>query len=266
MARLVFVCLLLVSTLARAQDCRDATGEPTACTATPVTVEATVTSYDVPSTPAPVPPLPSEPGPSFFEHSRERTLGYVGWELAFDVVSLEALRFTQAGPERASEAAREAGVQPPGETVLAGATLIAGVRPVPWLRLPELRLTFGGGDYERRLASWSDGTQEADASLESVFFLRAEVAAGIELPMGDVAIYALGHVAIAGYFLDARLSHATAGDLGTAQLAEDAWELGWTAGIAGHLGQGVYLSAAYRHVHTGAEGHSFRFAVTADLE
>jgi hypothetical protein len=264
MARLVFVCLLLAAPLAHAQECRDATGEPAPCPA-PVTVEATVTSYDVPATPAPAPAAPSEPGPSFFEHSRERTLGYVGWELAFDVVSLGALRFTQAGPERAGEMAREAGVRPPGETVLAGATLLVGVRPVPWLRLPELRLSFGGGDYERRLATWSDGTRQGDASLESLFFLRAEVAAGVELPMGDVAIYALGHVAIAGYFLDARLTHAT-GDLGTAQLAEDAWELGWTAGIAGHLGGGVYLSAAYRHVHTGAEGHSLRFAISVDVD
>jgi hypothetical protein len=28
----------------------------------------------------------------------------------------------------------------------------------------------------------------------------------------------------------------------------------------------VYLSAAYRHVHTGAEGHSLRFAISVDVD
>jgi hypothetical protein len=270
MDRLAFVCLLLTASLASAQDCRDDSGEPAACppasvaaAATPVNVTATITRYDAPATPAPS--APAEPGPSFFEHSRERSVAYGGWELSFDVASLAGLRLTQAGAARAPELARTAALQPGGDVVLAVASMLVGVRPVPWLRVPELRLSVGGGDYEDRAASWSDGAQDADAALGTLFFIRAEVAAGVELPLGELAIFALGHVAIAGYFLDARLDHAVAGDLGAATLAEDAWELGWTAGLAGHVGGGVYFTASYRHVHTGAESNSVRFGVTADL-
>jgi hypothetical protein len=97
-----------------------------------------------------------------------------------------------------------------------------------------------------------------------VLVLRAELGAGVEIPIDDFAIFAMGHIAIAGYFVEAALSHPTAGGLGVQLLAEDAWEAGWTVGIAGRIGGGIRLSAAYRHVHTGAEADQVRFAVEFD--
>lgn len=100
-----------------------------------------------------------------------------------------------------------------------------------------------------------------EATLRSVYFVRAELAGGFELPIDDVAIYAMGHVAIAGYFMEARLTHPSAGDLGVQTLAEDAWEVGWSLGISGHLGEGIRLSAAYRHVHTGVVSDHVRLGI-----
>lgn len=262
MARAVFFCVLCLTSIAQAQDCRDATGEPTPCPTpeAPATITATVTSYDVPATPTYE--APSEP-PRPAAH--QDAFVFVGWELAFDSVALGRLGFSQAGPERAPELARGAVAWGTPETLMVLPTLVLGWRPMPWLRLPELRLSMGGGDLSDAAVSWTDGAQSSDATLGTIFAVRAEVAGGFEIPIEDLSLFALGHVAIAGYFMDARLQHPVAGDLGVATLAEDAVEAGWTAGIAGHLGAGIYLYGAYRHIHTGAETNSIRFGLTVDV-
>jgi hypothetical protein len=258
MPRLLPVCRLLASVLlvaamadasiAEAQDCRDDRGEPAACPApaavsTPIT--ATVSVIEPPAAP------PEE----------ERDVAYFAFELFFDVARPSGLPFTQAGVERAPELARPAVIASAPEVVLGGLSVVLGARPFPWLRIPEVRFSFGGGDYEGESASWRDGDQQMDATLGSVFLVRAELAGGFELPIDDFAIYAMGHVAIAGYFMEARLGHPSAGDLGVQTLAEDAWELGWTVGISGHIGDGIRLNAAYRHVHTGMESSQVRFGI-----
>ncbi len=242
--------------VARAQDCRDERGEPIACPVTAAVSAPTV------SEPAPIPvPSPASSDPATSSSDEDAFTAYFGYELFFDVGRPAGLGFTQVGAERAPELARPAIVAGAPEVVLGGLSVVLGARPFPWLRIPELRLSFGGGDYESEAASWRDGTQAMDASLGSVFVVRAELGGGFEIPIDDFAIYAMGHVALAGYFMEARLVHPSAGDLGVQTLAEDAWEVGWTVGFSGHIGDGVRLNASYRHVHTGMESDQVRFGV-----
>lgn len=254
MARLLLPCLLcalaLVSSTAAAQDCRDERGEPAPCPAPAPSTPPAAAVAPVESV-APAPPPPSDAEPT----------AYFGYELFFDVGRPAGLGFTQAGAERAPELARPAIVADAPEVILGGLSVVLGARPLPWLRIPELRFSFGGGDYEGESASWRDGNQAMDATLGTMFVVRAELAGGFELPIDDFAIYAMGHVAIAGYFVEARLMHPSAGDLGVQTLAEDAWEVGWTIGISGQIGDGVRLNAAYRHVHTGMESDQVRFGL-----
>lgn len=255
---LFIVSLVSLSFIARAhaQDCRDATGEPIACAV------AAVAPYTPPPeapAPAPVEPVSSCEASAPAE---DPLRAYVSYDLFVDVARPAGLSFTQVGADRAPELAREAVLLGMSEVAIGGLSIAVGVRPYPWLRIPEFRLSFGGGDYEDGTMRWQGGT--SDAHLHSIFAIRAELAGGFEIPIDDVSIFALGHIALAGYFVEASLMHPVAGDLGVQTLAEDAWEAGWTVGVSMRLDTGFRMGVSYRHVHTGAEADQVRFSMEID--
>ena len=259
------VSLTFISHL-EAQDCRDATGEPIACAAIEAPVVATYAPPpEVPAVaPAPVSVEASMPASCEASTPAEDPLeAYVSFDFFVDVARPAGLSFTQVGADRAPELAREAVLSGMGEVAIGGVSMAIGVRPYPWLRIPEFRLSFGGGDYDDSTMAWQGASSEA--RLHGIFAIRAELAGGFEIPIDDVSIFALGHIALAGYFVEASLLHPVAGDLGVQTLAEDAWEAGWTVGVAMRLDTGFRMGASYRHVHTGAEADQVRFSMEIGL-
>lgn len=263
---LLGVLSLVLVSRAEAQDCRDATGEPVACVAVvesaPI-VSAPIVSAPIESAPSVSAVIESAPSaPASNDGTLADPEAYFNLELVVDLLGLSPLSFTQAGPDRAPEAARDARLFGGGEVPVAGLSLAFGARPFPWLRLPEFRLTVAGGDFEGDASgAWQSQGGTGSARLERIVVMRAELAGGFELPFEDVAFFALGHVALAGYLVEARLDHPVAGDLGVATLAEDAWELGFTVGAAFRVDRNLRIGLAYRHVATGAESNGLRISV-----
>jgi hypothetical protein len=242
--------LLLLSSSALAQ-CRDDRGEPIACTVVPTT------ELSAPTPVVAIEPTPSEPNVHGHEH-RERETGYVDFALTLDDVDMRQLHFSPMNPTSVAEVARGAiatGVGSSFDNLLGGFTVALGFRPVPWLRLPQLRLSAGFGDLNGASVDMVGGSQPLRATFHDLFYLRAELGAGLDLDLDPIRLYALGHIAIAGYFANVTVDHSGLGDLGTDLFAEDTWEAGWTVGMEVELAPDVAYTIAYRHIHTGVESN-----------
>jgi hypothetical protein len=254
--------LLFAASPALAQ-CRDARGEPGPCT---LPMETPL------SAPTPVVPIdgdvPTEPNELGHQH-RERETGYVEFAADLSMVDTRQLHFSPMTPSAVAEIARggvATGVGTNFETALGGFSLTLGARPVPWIRLPQLRLSAGFGDLAGASADLVGGAQPLHATFHDLYYLRAELGGGLDLDFDPVRIYALAHIAIAGYFATATVEHAGLGDLGTDTFAEDAWEAGWTVGMEVELDPNIAYSFGYRHVHTGVESNSFFFGVNGRFD
>lgn len=266
-------CLLFFSLLsvlfpsATHAQCRDARGEPTPCAVAADTPLSAPTPVVIP-TATPEPDPSAEPNQTGHTH-RDSEAGYVDFALMIEGVDTRQLHFSPMTPGAVAEMARGAvasGAGTPFETVLGGFSVALGVRPVPWLRLPQLRLTAGFGDLDGASVDMAGGSQPLRATFHDLYYLRAELGAGIDLDLDPVRLYALGHVAIAGYFASATIEHETLGDLGTDTFAEDVWEAGWTVGMEIELDPHVAYTLAYRHVHTGVESNAVYLGVDVRLE
>ena len=254
----VSLCSLSLPALA---DCRDARGEPIACAPPPA-----------PPPPAPPPPVAASPvappPPSAPGHDhREHEVAYVEYQLELDVVDLSQLHFTPSSPGSVAAMARDGvavGVGSPNEDVLGGFSMAVGVRPVPWLRFPQLRLSCGMGTLDSTVPLVG-AAQPLTASFGDLYFLRAELGGGVDIDLDPVRLYALAHVALAGYFVSATVAHETLGDLGTDTYAKDTWEAGWTVGMEIELFDAFAYTLAFRHIHTGVESSSVFFGVNVRM-
>jgi hypothetical protein len=254
--------ILSVSGTARAQ-CRDASGEPAACTVAPV-----VTPLSGPTPVAPlVEPEPEEPNQTGHTH-RETEVAYVDFALTAEAIDTRQLHFSPMTPRSVPAMARGSvalGVGTPFENATGGLTFALGIRPTPWLRFPQLRLSAGFGDFDGATVDMLGGSQPLRATFHDFSYLRAELGAGVDFDLDPIRFYALGHVAIAGYFASATIEHGTLGDLGTETFAEDVWELGWTVGLEIEILPEVAYTVSYRHVHTGVESNAVMFGLNVRL-
>ncbi|HJK95332.1 MAG TPA: hypothetical protein RMH85_03705 [Polyangiaceae bacterium LLY-WYZ-15_(1-7)] len=111
-----------------------------------------------------------------------------------------------------------------------GFTYGAGYRPLPWLRLPEIRLSFGGGKVD---GSWTalQSDEPLEARVDRHFAIRLEALAGVEHDFGPITPFLRGYAAIAVHTGRAAVRHGRLGDLGHERLLGARGELGLEMGV-----------------------------------
>ncbi len=193
----------------------------------------------------------------------DREGGYSQLGLIVANVDVRRLHLTPQEPGRLPAIARGLlvhGESAPLGLVLGGLTLAYGMRPVPFLRFPELRLAVYGGDVEPS-GTITEQPGEVVATVTSLVVVRADLGIGLEAHAGPVGFYATARAGIAGYFADAHLEHRSLGDFGSTMLAEDAFEVGWELAISCDLDDGVAFRASAEGMHLGAETLGASFGV-----
>lgn len=229
---------------ARADVCRDARGEPIACA------------------PA-APPPPPQSHPADHTH-RDAEVGYVNVAPFLDMSDPSGVRFTPDSPRSVPEVERGShitGLGPGFDHPFAGLSFGFGYRPLPWLRLPELTLSFGYGDFEGTSVGITGGGQALTGSMHDCWLLRAQLAGGFDVDLDPVRFYALGHVGVGGYFAQVDVGGSSIGALGSDTYSAASLELGWTAGVEVELDREIAYTFGFRHIHTGVEQNSVFFGV-----
>lgn len=133
----------------------------------------------------------------------------------------------------------------------------SGFRPLPWLRLPELRVAFGGGDHATR---WTPiGEQGLEGAITRSFLLRLELLAGVEVDLGPVTPFARVYGGVGMHSAKLKVRDTTLGALGSERIVAFAGdvgvELGFNVFFTDDDDERVGLMVAYRHGLVGAEGH-----------
>lgn len=148
-----------------------------------------------------------------------------------------------------------------------GGMFSSGARHHGVLRMPELRLGIGGGDLDARWLSPANGEADGlEVRATGFLYLRAELALGIELPLGAVVPFALARAGYTGWFIDVEVRDAALGNLGTELVADGAWDLGVEVGVAIEVDEHVDLTAAWRRSFTGPAGDGLVVGVTVAPE
>lgn len=144
-----------------------------------------------------------------------------------------------------------------------------GYRPLPWLRLPEVRVGFGGGGYYTGAATYDTGDRGLGVAPTRTFLFRIEVLAGVEFDVGPFTPFLRGYAAGNVRTLRTRVSHRDLGALGTERITKLGGDLGVELGVAIHcrpddqeLGQSsrVGFTLAYRRGLLGADAHGLVLA------
>ncbi len=144
------------------------------------------------------------------------------------------------------------------EVITGGVALHVGMRAMGFLRGPELRLALGGGEIDGEAMPIAvDGFQLA---AQSMFYLRAELAFGLQIPLGIVTPYvvAIGSAGVA--FVDVAVTEARLGGLGSETIEAGLFGAGLEAGIDVEVEDGIALGFAFRGNFVGAPslGGAFR--------
>lgn len=165
------------------------------------------------------------------------------------------LRFTLDRPEiQALEDVRVPADALPSRSNSGGVAFGVGMRPVPWLRVPEIRIAFGAGDMTSIWTSVPD-QPALEVAFERMWQLRIEALAGVEYDYGRITPFVRGWAALAVYGGRVKARHAELGNLGTESVGEIRGELGIEAGMNVRLGGPVGLMLAYRRGLLGATAH-----------
>jgi hypothetical protein len=176
----------------------------------------------------------------------EPTIGWIHWGIFVEELSLSSLGLRFDGPEvNALDGASIPLAEPWGSPVVGGLQFGSGARPLPWLRIPELSLSIGGGSAD---GAWVTATGDADfeARLTSVNVLRAQLAGGVEVDLGPLRPFAMGRIGVAGYFVHADIRHREIGDVGTEHLSTAAFETGFDVGMAFRITDDLHVTATWR--------------------
>ena len=199
-----------------------------------------------------VDPVP-EPQPEPDEEEEIRSVGTFGFwgagmrpgDLRFEldnteIQALDGVRFPSAAiPSRSNAGGFAFGV---------------GMRPVSWMRVPEIRIAFGGGNVQSLWTALPD-QPDLEVAFERMWQLRIEALAGVEYDIGRITPFVRGWAALAIYGGRVKARHAELGNLGTETVGEVRGELGIEAGMNIRLGGPVGLMLAYRRGLLGATAH-----------
>jgi hypothetical protein len=196
---------------------------------------------------------PAEPvEPSYDDDFEE--LGWVTALVAIDSIDLGTLELMFEDSEVAALDGQALG----NLDSLAGAWRISGgisssAELNEWLRIPELRLSIGGGQLDGALTPMADGAINVQA--QSFISLHAEIAGGIYHRIGPLVPFFLGRIGYAGYFVDVAVDSPSLGSLGSETVADGAFEAGIETGIGIEFEEHIRATVAYRGTFTGAASH-----------
>ena len=239
--RLVLFASLVLATLSSSMiahaDCRDATGEPIACT---------------------TPPPPEE------HTHREHEEGYFNLYPFLELSDLSGVRFAPDSPSSVPEVERGShltGLPASFDHAIGGLTIGGGYRPVPWLRLPDVSVSFGYGDLSGTSVGVVGGGQSLTGSVHDVWMVRAQIGGGFDVDLDPIRFFLLGHVGLGGYFAQVDVGGSSIGGLGSDTYSALSLEAGWTAGMEIELDRDISYTFGYRHIHTGVEQNSFFFGL-----
>ncbi len=247
---LAFVLALVISAPAAAQTLAVDVEPPPAVSSAPLAIVA--------QPPVIAPPAPSS-APIVAAPQREENdelAGYSGLMLWGEQMNLSGSALTFRNPEIQAVSglvldAEWAGQAALREQTLGGMGIAIGMRGFEYLRGPELRLMFGGGEMD---GVYRPTTMEGiDVALESAFTFRVEAAVGLQVPLGPVVPYLLARAAVGAVWLDVGVRDARLGELGTETLDMTTLELGIETGLGFRLGEGFEMGVAFRGSFLGNE-------------
>jgi opacity protein-like surface antigen len=200
--------------------------------------------YSAPIVAAPQPEEEDEPAAYVGLTLWGEQMNLSGSELTFRAPEVQAVTGLVLGTDWAGQEALR-------EQSLGGLSLAIGMRGFEFLRGPELRLMFGGGEMD---GDYLPTTQEGiDVALQGALTFRLEAAIGLQVPLGPVVPYVLARAAVGAVWLDVGVRDARLGELGTETLDMTTLELGMEAGLGFRVCEGVELGLAFRGTFLGNE-------------
>ena len=147
-----------------------------------------------------------------------------------------------------------------GEVIMGGFSFGFGMRAADYLRGPDLRLQLGGGEIDGPWRSIDGAPAGMEVAVQSVFFLRAELALGLQIPIGPVTPYLVGIGSVGVAFVDVGVRDERLGGLGTETIASGLFGAGLEAGVDVEVEEGLEVGFAIRGNIVGAPslGGAFR--------
>ena len=138
------------------------------------------------------------------------------------------------------------------EVFTGGALLHLGMRAGGFLRGPELRFGLGGGQLAEAEGLAAQGAEGFTFAPRSVFFLRAELAVGLQVPLGPVTPYLVATGSVGVAWLDLEVREARLGGLGAETIEAGLFGAGLEAGLDVTVERGVAMGFALRATFGGA--------------
>jgi hypothetical protein len=211
--------------------------------ATPPTVEVIVEGQQQP-TPEPE----REPEPFFPEDDGRAVGSELAWGTGFRLGEL-SFGFDDDDEIEGLNGTRLA---VPGRVNVGGIALGLGYRPLPWLRLPEIRIRLGGGDAQM---PWSPvaGSPGLEARADRVLVGAVDLVVGVQAPFEKVSPFLRGYVTAGFASVRAEVRHPELGALGAERSARGWVGAGLEAGFTVHFNEALGLTFAYRHGLYGPE-------------
>ena len=204
----------------------------------PVVVESTTDVQLGP--PEELGPVPENP----YRHS-----GSVDFGIFVDSLDLSSLDLTFADTEVEALDGLSLDSSIFRSLVTGGVSLNFGGRLWQVLRFPELRITLGGGSFDR--GRFPIRGSEFSIRPDTLFFCRIELAAGLQYRLGRVTPFAMVRGSVAGYIFDVHVDHRQLGGLGSETVSDSSWELATDVGLSIELIRQLELGLAWRHTWIG---------------
>ena len=152
---------------------------------------------------------------------------------------IEAVRGLSLGPDWAGRDALN-------EAVTGGLSFGFGMRAAHYLRGPDLRFSLGGGDLGGEFAPVQGAPDGVELAIGSIFFIRVELALGLQIPIGPVTPYVVGIGSVGLGLVDVDVRDARLGQLGTETIETGLFSAGFEAGIDVEVDDGLELGFAFR--------------------
>jgi len=166
---------------------------------------------------------------------------------------IEALAGVNIGRDWEGRAALE-------NAITGGVTLGLGMRAAGYFRGPDIRFSIGGGELGGPFAP-AQGTPDGfELSIQSIFFVRVEMALGLQIPLGPVTPYVVGIGSVGVGLIEVDVRDARLGGLGSETMEAGLFSAGFEAGIDVEVDDGLELGFAFRAnvVGTTSMGGLFR--------
>lgn len=212
-----------------------------------------------------VEPLPVDIAPIQADEPEELTdrPAWAAWHVWVDAVDLGELDLVFDEPEVAALA----GLRLPQASALdqglaGGVSWGTGARPTKWLRLPEVRVSFGGGSVDSGWIHPDGAPDDLEVRPTSALTFRVEVAGGFAAQIGRLTPFVIGRVGYAGWWIDTEVQHGALGALGTETIADGVWVLGVDIGAGYRISDEVEIFGAWRRTFAGAAGHGGMIGVS----